>query len=98
MSDSTPTIFLIGGTGAQGMPIIKSLVADGKYACKIFTRDTTSPRTKELLALGNFTLVEGTIASETSLRNGFAGSDSAFINIDGFNCGERTKVYWAICS
>lgn len=95
-STQTPIVFVIGGTGAQGIPIIKSLVADKKYHCRILTRDTTSPRAQELLALGNVTLVEGTFANEKTLRDGFAGAKAAFINIDGFNCGEKTEIFWTI--
>jgi len=32
------------------------------------------------------------------LREGFRGCDGAFINIDGFNTGEKTEMYWAIRS
>ncbi|KAL6230167.1 hypothetical protein BDW75DRAFT_248895 [Aspergillus navahoensis] len=89
-------IFIVGGTGAQGMPIVKSLVLDKKYQCRILTRDTSSPRAQELLALGNVELVTGTFANETDLRNGYRGCDGAFVNIDGFNSGEKTETYWAI--
>ena len=41
-------------------------------------------------------LVEGTFADETDLRNGYRGCDGAFVNIDGFNCGEKNETYWAI--
>jgi hypothetical protein len=91
-------IFVIGGTGAQGIPVIKGLVQDKKYQCRVLTRDMTSTRAKELLALGNVELVEGTFSSETDLRRGYHGCDGAFINIDGFNCGEKTETYWAIRS
>lgn len=30
------------------------------------------------------------------MREGFRGCDGAFINIDGFNTGEKTETYWAI--
>ena len=47
------TIFVIGGTGAQGMPVVRALVADKKYSVRVLTRDSTSPRAQALLALGN---------------------------------------------
>lgn len=93
---SVTRIFVIGGTGAQGMPIIKSLVGDGKYHVRILTRDPSSRRAKDLGALPNVELFVGTLASEVSLRNGFCGCDGAFVNIDGFNTGEKTEMYWAI--
>ena len=41
-------------------------------------------------------LLTGTFASEQDLRAGFSQCDGAFVNIDGFNCGEKTEIYWAI--
>lgn len=97
-SHSTTRIFVVGGTGAQGIPVIRGLVADGKYHCVVLTRDPTSPRAQLLLSLNkdNVTLHPGSFASESTLRSGFQGCDGAFINIDGFNCGEKTEIYWAI--
>lgn len=94
----TSYIFVIGGTGAQGIPVIKGLVKDKKYKCRVLTRDVHSARATNLLALGNVELIEGTFASEADLRRGFRGCDGAFVNIDGFNCGEKTEIYWAIRS
>ncbi len=92
----TTKIFVIGGTGAQGLPIVEALVADRKYAVRALTRDTTSRRAKALLALGNVEVIEGTFADEEVLRAGFRGCDGAYINIDGFNTGEKTEMHWAI--
>jgi NmrA-like family len=50
------------------------------------------------LALGNVSLLEGTFADENTLRDGFRGCEGAFVNIDGFNAGEKTETYWAIRS
>ncbi|MFF7277921.1 NmrA family NAD(P)-binding protein [Streptomyces griseorubiginosus] len=93
---TTSSIFVIGGTGAQGMPVVRALVADKKYSVKVLTRDADSPRAQELVALGNVSVLEGTFADEDVLREGFRGCDGAFINIDGFNTGEKTETYWAI--
>src|ERR1700753_4242013 len=97
-SHTTSKIFVVGGTGAQGIPIIRALVADKKYAVRALSRDPASRRAKALLALGNVSIIEGTFADEATLREGFRGCDGAFINIDGFNTGEKTETYWAIRS
>ena len=97
-SHTTSKIFIIGGTGAQGIPIIRALVADKKYSVRVLSRDSTSPRAKALLALDNVSILEGSFADEAILREGFRGCDGAFINIDGFNTGEKTETYWAIRS
>ncbi|KAM0177383.1 hypothetical protein ACHAPC_008862 [Botrytis cinerea] len=90
-SHQTSKIFIIGGTGAQGIPVIKSLVADKKYQVRVLTRDTTSTRAQQLLALGNVELFEGTFADEDVLRAGYKSCDGAFVNIDGFNTGEKNR-------
>jgi hypothetical protein len=97
-SHTTSKIFVIGGTGAQGIPIIRALVADKKYSVRLLSRDSASRRATDLLALGNVSILEGSFADEAVLREGFRGCDGAFINIDGFNTGEKTEMYWAIRS
>ncbi|RMD42095.1 hypothetical protein DV735_g3059, partial [Chaetothyriales sp. CBS 134920] len=97
-SYKTSHIFVVGGTGAQGIPVIRGLVKDRGYKVRVLTRDRTSARARELVALGNVELVEGTFASEEDLRRGFRGCDGAFVNIDGFNSGEKTEIFWAIRS
>lgn len=88
-SHATSTIFVIGDTGAQGMPIVRALVADKKYSVRVLTRDATSPRAQELLALGNVSFLEGSFADEDVLREGFRSCDGAFVNIDGVQDGGR---------
>jgi hypothetical protein len=94
----TSKIFIIGGTGAQGIPITRALVADKKYSVRVLSRDAGSPRATELLGLGNVSILEGTFADEATLREGFRSCDGAFVNIDGFNTGEKSEMYWAIRS
>ncbi|KAB5545824.1 hypothetical protein GE09DRAFT_1003406, partial [Coniochaeta sp. 2T2.1] len=96
VSQHTSKIFVIGGTGAQGKPVIKGLVDDGKYQVRVLTRYPSSVRAQDLVALGNVELFQGSLASESTLRAGFQGCDGAFVNIDGFNTGEKTEMYWAI--
>lgn len=97
-SPSISRVFVIGGTGAQGMPIIRALVADNRYSVRFLSRDPASRRAKELLALDNVSALEGSFADEATLRAGFRGCDAAFVNIDGFNTDEKTEMYWAIRS
>ena len=71
-------VFVIGGTGAQGIPVIGALVADKKYSVKALTRNSASRRAQILLGLGNVSLLEGTFADETVLREGFRSCDGAY--------------------
>src|ERR1700733_13488769 len=92
-SHTTSKIFVVGGTGAQGIPIIRALVADKKYSVRFLSRDSASRRATDLLALDNVSIRQGSFADEAILREGFRGCDGAFINI-----GEKTETYWAIRS
>lgn len=93
---SNRRIFVIGATGAQGLPLCRGLAKDGGYSLRILTRDSKSARVKELSRLGDVEVIEGSFAKEADLRKGFDGCWGAFVNIDGFNCGEKTETYWTI--
>lgn len=95
---STKRIFIIGGTGAQGIPVVRDLAADPQYSLRVLTRDASGTRARELLALApdRIELQEGTLESEAVLRRGFKGCWGAFINIDGFIVGEKAEVFWAM--
>ncbi|KAI1080105.1 NAD(P)-binding protein [Whalleya microplaca] len=94
---STPRLIaVIGGTGAQGIPIIRDLVQSGSYTVRALTRDPSSARFTQLQAFGPVEPVVGTFASEADLRAVFRGAWGAFVNLDGFNAGEKTEMYWAI--
>ena len=40
--------------------------------------------------------LEGTFADEAMLREGMRACEGVFINLDGFNAGEKTEMFWAI--
>jgi hypothetical protein len=93
------TIAIIGATGAQGIPVVRDLVQSGEYTVRALTRDPTSTRFKEIQGFGPPGSVEpvvGSFASEDCLRAVFRGAWGAFVNIDGFNCGEKTETYWSM--
>ncbi|SPJ77049.1 related to nitrogen metabolic regulation protein nmr [Fusarium torulosum] len=89
-------IFVIGATGAQGLPVCHSLIKDGAYSLRVLTRNINSERARQLAELGDVEFVEGSFANEENLRKGYAGCWGAFVNIDGFNTGEKTETYWTI--
>jgi hypothetical protein len=80
------------------IPVIRGLVRDSSYSVLVLTRDPTSPRAQHLLSLNpsHVSFLTGSFASESTLRTGLSSCDGAFINIDGFNCGEKTETYWTI--
>jgi hypothetical protein len=64
------------------------------------TRDSNSKHAGAIKALNPslVEIVEGTFASENDLRKGYRGCEFAFVNIDGFDCGEKTEIFWAMRS
>lgn len=92
-------IAVIGGTGAQGIPVVRDLAKSGTYKIRALTRNADGSRFKQIKAYGAPGVVEpvvGSFASEEALRELFRGAWGAFVNIDGFNCGEKTEIYWSI--
>ncbi|KAK4446677.1 hypothetical protein QBC34DRAFT_383029 [Podospora aff. communis PSN243] len=89
MSSSLPTILIIGGTGAQGIPIVQTLAKSNLYTIRILTRDPTSPPPNVHLLPGDFT-------SEASLRTAFTNAWAAYVNIDGFAAGEALEMFYTV--
>jgi len=89
-------IVVIGGTGAQGRPVVKELCRDGSYEVVVLTRDLLSSNSKELESLGNVTLWKGSYTSEENLHSLFKNAYGAFVNTNGFNLGEKAEIYWGI--
>ncbi|TGJ79883.1 hypothetical protein E0Z10_g8896 [Xylaria hypoxylon] len=94
---TTPRLIsVVGGTGAQGIPVVKALVSSGLYTVRALTRDPTNARFEELQSFGPVEAAVGTFASEPDLRALFRGAWGAFVNIDGFNSGEKSEIFWTI--
>lgn len=89
---------LIGGTGAQGVPVVKYLSSLNEYNLKVITRNTKSEQAKALEKLPNVTLVQSESwgYDETSFDLAVKGADFVFVNTDGFAIGEIGEVYRGI--
>ncbi|KPF53358.1 hypothetical protein J2792_003632 [Novosphingobium capsulatum] len=94
--DEISRIFVVGATGAQGLPVVRGLVQDGRYRVLALTRDKNSARARALAQWDQVDFLEGTFADEAVLRAGMRACQGVFLNIDGFNTGEKTETYWAI--
>ncbi|KAF2195669.1 NAD(P)-binding protein [Zopfia rhizophila CBS 207.26] len=90
------TALMIGGAGAQGVPIVKALANDPKYAIRVLTRNPNSDTAKELSALPNVSIAQGDASNETDLRNAFQAVDLAFVNTNSFALGIRAEIYWGM--
>jgi uncharacterized protein YbjT (DUF2867 family) len=89
------TCLVIGGTGAQGGAVVRSLGSSGKYIVRVLTRNASSTHAQELLS-PHVTLIEGNCFNEADLVRAFEGADSCFVNTDGFAVGEKSEIYWGI--
>nr|UWK20041.1 NmrA family protein [Trichoderma gamsii] len=96
MSDTTKTVLVIGGTGAQGVPVVKALASDSKYAVRVITRSASSAEAQELAKLPGVTIFEGDSYHEPTLREAFKGVSYVFANTNGFATGEMAEIYWGI--
>ncbi|KAH8807905.1 hypothetical protein F5884DRAFT_881445 [Xylogone sp. PMI_703] len=96
MATQLKQILVIGGTGAQGIPVVQALALSNRYAVRVLTRNAKSKRAQELATLPNVTFIEGTQDNQTDLHAAFRGVDGAFVNFDGFSIGERNEVFYGI--
>ncbi|GJE91038.1 NmrA/HSCARG family protein [Phanerochaete sordida] len=101
MSSDKKVIFIIGGTGAQGIAVIDALLApaaDGSpspYAIRALTRDPDSRRGKELAAKG-VELVKGAVDDLPVVLKALQGAWGAFVNTDSFTIGEQKEVFFGM--
>ncbi|KAF4611364.1 hypothetical protein G7Y89_g15650 [Cudoniella acicularis] len=95
-SSEKQTVLVIGGTGAQGTPVVKALTKDSAYNVRILTRSTTSPSAQALASLPGVTILAGSPFNEASLHTALSGSSIVFANTNGFAVGEKAEIYWGI--
>ncbi|KIK55584.1 hypothetical protein GYMLUDRAFT_248620 [Collybiopsis luxurians FD-317 M1] len=94
-------ILVIGATGAQGRPVVSSLLApndDGTpspYTARALTRDPTSEQAK-LLASWGVELFKGRVDDLDGIAEAFEGCYGVFVNIDTFSAGQQTEIYSGI--
>jgi uncharacterized protein YbjT (DUF2867 family) len=111
MSSTSRLVLAIGGTGAQGVPVVKgklrstqpsrdlhstALIRDQEYRVRVISRNASSSESKALASLPGVTIFEGDAYNETSLRAALVGVDYVFANTNGFAIGEKNEIYWGI--
>lgn len=106
------TVLFIGGTGAQGVPVVKgvctsvisqarlthlqALATDSRYNIRVLTRSASSKEAKDLASLSGVSIFEGNSYDETTLRQAFKDINCVFANTNGFAIGEKAEIYWGI--
>ncbi|KAH8891523.1 NAD(P)-binding protein [Thozetella sp. PMI_491] len=89
-------ILVIGGTGAQGIPVVKALSESGRFSVRVLTRNVTSSRAQSLAALPNVTLIQGMQDNQKDLHAAFHGVYGAWVNTDGFTLGEKNELFYGL--
>ncbi|KAF1967447.1 NAD(P)-binding protein [Bimuria novae-zelandiae CBS 107.79] len=89
-------ILVIGGTGAQGTPVVYALANSKRYRVRLLTCDPASARAQKLGALPNVTLIQGTQDNQKDLERAFKGVYGAWVNTDGFTIGEKAETFYGI--
>lgn len=72
-----PAILVIGGTGAQGGSVVRHLLARGRYAVRVLTRNPESPAARDLARRG-VDLAGGSLDDRASVRRALAGCYGVF--------------------
>ena len=93
---SLKEVAIIGGTGAQGFPIVTALSATGRYQVRVLTRSASSSQAQELAALQNVTLVEGDQLDERAIHQLFNGVHAVFVNTNGSAIGEKNETFFGM--
>ncbi|KAJ5605380.1 hypothetical protein N7510_008161 [Penicillium lagena] len=96
MSESANLVLVIGGTGAQGTPVVKALASGSKYSVRVLTRNSSSKEATELAAIPGVTIFEGETYHEPTLRKALKDVSYVFVNTNGFAIGEQAEIYWGI--
>ncbi|KAJ3835791.1 putative NmrA-like family domain-containing protein 1 [Lentinula raphanica] len=96
MTETSKEILVLGGTGAQGMMVVKALSRSKRYHARVLTRDPNSTWAQNLASLPNVTLMKGRQDSQEDLHRAFEGVYGAWVNIDGFSLGEKDELFYGI--
>ncbi|KAJ9605833.1 hypothetical protein H2200_009682 [Cladophialophora chaetospira] len=95
---SSQTVLVIGGSGAQGIPIVQELSRHPEHysEVRVLTRDPESTNCKLLLELPRVKLSIGATDDDEDLRRALRGIDLVFCNFNSFIFGIKNETYWGI--
>lgn len=93
-------IVIIGGTGPQSRPVVRTLCESGQYEVVVVARNASVPgraqRASSLSKLPNASLFDGQYTDEESVREAFKGAHGVFVNTDAFTLGKIPEVFLAM--
>ncbi|KAL3427435.1 NmrA family protein [Phlyctema vagabunda] len=96
MSVKKQTVLVIGGTGAQGRPVVHALTEDRKYNVHVLTRSAKSTAALEVASCPGVTIIEGDSYDDATLYAAYTGIDLTYVNLNGAALGEKGEIYWGM--
>lgn len=89
------TVLVIGGTGAMGRPIVRSLMSGPERKVRILTRDPDGRHAAALKQAGGARVeaVRGNLDDEASLASAMSGVGAVFCNTDFFSTASPRREY-----
>jgi len=89
------TVLVIGGTGAMGRPIVRSLMSGPDRKVRILTRDPAGRHAAALKQAGGGRVetVQGNLDDEASLATAMSGVGAVFCNTDFFSTANPRREY-----
>ena len=89
------SVLVIGGTGAMGRAIVRSLTSNPHRKVRVFTRD---PDGRHAVALkqavrGRVEAVQGNLDDEASLVTAMSGAGAVFCNTDFFSTASPCREH-----
>ena len=86
------TIAVMGGTGAQGGGVVRALLASDTWCVRVITRDTSSPRARELADMG-CELQQANLNEQDSLPAAFRDAYGVFAVTNFWDRETRMNEY-----
>ncbi|KAK3116497.1 hypothetical protein LTR53_003101 [Teratosphaeriaceae sp. CCFEE 6253] len=87
-------IVVLGGTGNQGLSVVKALSHNAHYRISVLTRDPTSAKALRLQSEHDVTLIPGTYTTLPGLHAALDDQDVAYISLDSFSLTEAEEYFW----
>ncbi|KAL6904210.1 hypothetical protein GGI43DRAFT_432821 [Trichoderma evansii] len=87
-------VVILGGTGAQGSSVVRSLSKAGSFEITVPTRNPSSAGAQAIGALPNVKLLQADYLTEVGMRSILANQDGVYFNLDSFAVTEPLVYFW----
>ncbi|TKA74004.1 hypothetical protein B0A55_07742 [Friedmanniomyces simplex] len=84
-------IIVLGGTGQQGLSVVRALSHHPRYYVSVLTRDSTSSTALSLASTYNIPLIPNSCTSAPGLCAAFPAQDMVNFTLDSFRRREQAE-------